>query len=139
MLAELPLDLSRLHFTGYLQREDFLTVLQSSTVHVYLSRPFILSWSMLEAMSAGCVLVASATPPVQEVVLDGVNGLLFDFFAPSQLADRIEEALTDAALRQALAHRARETIMDRYDLRQLLPRQLAMVQQMIETARGAGQ
>lgn len=138
MLEELPLDRNRLHFTGYLNRPDFLTVLQASTVHVYLTRPFVLSWSMLEAMSCGCVLVGSATPPVQEVVLDGVNGLLADFFSPQQLADRIEEALTDSSLRQVLAHRARETILDRYDLRQMLPRQLALLQQMMEKARGVG-
>lgn len=139
ILSELPLDRNRLHFTGFLNRSDFQTVLQASTVHVYLTRPFVLSWSMLEAMSCGCALVASATPPVQEVVLDGVNGLLADFFAPMQLASRIEEVLADKALRQSLAHRARETILERYDLRQMLPRQLSLVQQMIETARGSGQ
>lgn len=139
MLAELPLDQSRLHFTGILQRPDFLTVLQASTVHVYLSRPFVLSWSMLEAMACGCTLVASATPPVQEVILDGVNGLLVDFFAPRQLAARIEEALEDPVLRRTLSHRARETVIDRYDLRQILPRQLNLLQQMIGSAKGAGQ
>ena len=136
-LTELPLDQSRIHFTGYLNRADFLTVLQASTVHVYLSRPFVLSWSMLEAMSCGCTLVASATQPIQEVIVDGVNGLLADFFHPQQLAERIVEALADDSLRKGLAHRARETILDRYDLRQQLPRQLTMIQQTIEAAKGA--
>ena len=86
----------------------------------------------------GCALVASATPPVQEVVLDGVNGLLANFFSPQQLAERLEEVLIDQPLRQALSHRARETILDRYDLRQMLPRQLALIQEMIEIARGTG-
>lgn len=139
MLDELPLDRQRIHFTGYLNRPDFLTMLQASTVHVYLSRPFVLSWSMLEAMSCGCTLVASATPPVQEVVNDGVNGLLTDFFDSGKLADRIEEALDDERLRRGLAHRARETILDRYDLRRQLPRQLDLVQQIIEMARVGGQ
>ena len=138
VLAELSLDHSRLHFVGYLNHVDFLTVLQASTVHVYLSRPFVLSWSMLEAMSCGCTLVASATPPVQEVVQDRVNGLLADFFAPRQLADRIEEALTDRQLRRTLSYRARATVLERYDLRLMLPRQIALLQQMIETARRAG-
>ena len=136
VLAELPLDQSRIHFTGYLNRQDYLSVLQASTVHVYLTRPFVLSWSMLEAMSCGCVLVGSATPPVQEVVLDGVNGILADFFAPEMVADRVEEALNDGKLRQALSHRARETILDRYDLRQMLPRQLDLIQQTVSSARG---
>ena len=135
MLAELPLDRSRLHFTGYLDRQEYLSVLQASTVHVYLTRPFILSWSMLEAMACGCTLVASATQPVQEVVVDGVNGLLADFYAPQQLADKIEDALTDADLRKSLAYRARETILERFDLRQMLPRQLALLQQTLEAAR----
>lgn len=135
VLAELPLDRSRIHFTGYLNRTDFLTVLQASTVHVYLTRPFVLSWSMLEAMSTGCTVVASSTAPVMEVIQDGVNGLLADFFSPHQLADRMEEALADRQLRQALSHRARETILDRYDLRLTLPRQLNWIQQMMENAR----
>lgn len=138
MLAELPLDPQRLHFTGHLNREDYRTVLNASTAHVYLTRPFVLSWSMLEAMSCGCALIASATPPVQEVVLDGVNGLLADFYSPQNLADRIEEALDDGALRQAIAHRARETILDRYDLRLMLPRQLAWIRDNIQHPGGAG-
>lgn len=136
MLAELSLDHKRLHFTGFLNRRDFLTVLQASTVHVYLTRPFVLSWSMLEAMSSGCTLVGSATPPVQEVVLDRVNGLLANFFSPQDIADRIEEALVDPALRRSLSHRARETVLDRYDLRLMLPRQLNWLKESMEKARG---
>lgn len=139
MLDELPLDRQRLHFTGYLTRPDYQTVLQASTVHVYLSRPFILSWSMLEAMACGCTLVASATPPIREVVNDGVNGLLADFFNPRELADRIEAALVDPGLRRGLSLRARETVLDRYDLRQQLPRQLELIQQTIQAVRGGGQ
>ena len=138
MLNELSLDRSRIHFTGYLGRQEFLTVLQASTVHVYLTRPFVLSWSMLEAMSCGCALVASATPPVQEMVLDGVNGLLVDFFSPKQIADRIEEALVDPVLRSCLAHRARETILERYDLRLTLPRQIGWIQETMATCRSRG-
>ena len=86
-------------------------------------------------MACGCTLVASATQPVQEVVVDGVNGLLADFFAPQQLADKVEDALTDASLRKTLSYRARETILERYDLRMVLPRQLALLQQVIEAGR----
>ena len=64
MLERLPLDLSRVHFTGLLPYPDYLKVLQASSVHVYLTRPFVLSWSMLEAMSVGCVIVGSATPQI---------------------------------------------------------------------------
>ncbi len=76
MLEKLDLDLSRLHFTDRLPYAEYLQVLQASSAHIYLTRPFVLSWSMLEAMATGCLLVASKTPPVQEVIEDGVNGLL---------------------------------------------------------------
>ena len=90
---------------------------------------------MLEAMSCGCTLVASATQPVQEMVMDGINGLLVDFFSPQQIADRVEEALTDPVLRACLSHRARETILERYDLKVTLPRQIAWIQETMAACR----
>lgn len=120
-------DKERVHFTGLLPREDYLNLLQASTVHVYLTRPFVLSWSCLEAMSAGCTLVASATPPVEEAVKDGVNGLLASFRHPENIADRIDEALDDAELRERLGKTARETILERYELRSSLRTQVNMI------------
>jgi len=75
------LDLNRVHFLGKVPYSVFLKVLQASCVHAYLTYPFVLSWSMLEAMSAGCVIAGSKTQPVEEVVRRGENGLLVDFFA----------------------------------------------------------
>jgi glycosyltransferase involved in cell wall biosynthesis len=124
MLETLPLDLSRLHFTGLLPYFQYLQVLQASCVHVYLTRPFVLSWSMLEAMSAGCLLVASDTPPVTEVIEDGSNGLLVDFFSPEAIADRIAEALNDPEKMMPLRTKARETIKTHYDLALVLPKHL---------------
>src|SRR6185312_2943528 len=95
MLAELDgrLDLSRVHFLGTIPYMQYLKVLQISSAHVYLTYPFVLSWSFLEAMSAECLMIGSNTAPVREVIEDGVNGLLVDFFDVDGLADRVVEAL----------------------------------------------
>lgn len=120
-------DESRVHFVGHLSREEYLMLLQASDVHVYLSRPFILSWSCLESMSAGCCLVGSATPGVQEAVEDGVNGLLANFRRPEHISARIEEALDDPELRERLGKAARESIIERYELSACLRKQLNMI------------
>lgn len=124
MLEKLPLDLSRLHFTGPLPYDQYLQVLQASSVHVYLTRPFVLSWSMLEALATGCLVVASRTPPVMEVIKDGTNGLLVDFFSPQEIADRLEEVLNHSDYMSSIRTKARETIQEHYALAQLLPRHL---------------
>ena len=124
MLEKFTLDLDRVHFTGLLPYEEYLQVIQASSVHVYLTRPFVLSWSMLEALSTGCLIVASDTAPVKEVIQDGVNGLLVDFFNPQQISDRVEEALDNPEKMANIRKRARETIVDRYDLAKLLPQHL---------------
>ncbi len=127
MLEKLDLDLSRLYFTGRLPYHQYLQVLQASSVHIYLTRPFVLSWSMLEAMSTGCLIVASNTPPVTEVIQDNVNGIWVDFFSPQEIAVRVEEALDNADQMLHLRKMARETILNNYDLATLLPRHLKWI------------
>lgn len=127
MLEELgaDIDLKRVHFLGKVPYPTFLKILQISTVHVYLTYPFVLSWSMLEAMSAGCVIVGSRTAPVEEVIRDGENGLLVDIFAPNQIANRIVEVLSNRKAYAAISHNARRTIIENYDLKTIcLPAQL---------------
>jgi glycosyltransferase involved in cell wall biosynthesis len=109
-------DWSRVHFLGRLPYAQYLAVLRISSAHAYLTYPFVLSWSMLESMSAGCALVASATPPVQEVVRDGENALLVDFFDAEGLAERISDILRHPASYRRMRENARETIRARYDL-----------------------
>jgi glycosyltransferase involved in cell wall biosynthesis len=121
MLEKLDLDLSRLHFTDRLPYHEYLQVLQASSAHIYLTRPFVLSWSILEAMATGCLLIASKTAPVLEVIQGGVNGLLVDFFSPQEIANRVDEALDNQQDMMSIRHQARETILQHYDLAKLLP------------------
>jgi glycosyltransferase involved in cell wall biosynthesis len=93
MEAEVSFDHSTVHFTGKLPYQTFRAVLDCSKVHVYLTYPFVLSWSLLEAMAAGCVVVASNTAPVREVIVDGHNGMLVDFFDHHGIAKRIARVL----------------------------------------------
>src|SRR5208283_25849 len=110
LLAELDgrLDLSRVHFVSRLPYQQYLAILQLSSVHVYLTYPFVLSWSLLEAMSAGCLVVGSRTPPVEEVVRDGENGYLVDLLDVEGLADRIGFACRNRHRQQRLRAAARE-------------------------------
>ena len=100
---DLGLDPARTHWLGMLQEADYHAVLAAGDVHLYLTVPFVLSWSLLEAMAAGCCLVASATPPVQEVLRHNESALLVDFFDPQQQAAAIAALLEDPATRQRLA------------------------------------
>ena len=120
-LAEVAegLDMSRVHFTGTLPYNSYVKVLQVSRAHVYLTYPFVLSWSMLEAMSAGCLVVGSATPPVEEVITDGDNGLLVPFHGSQRLADTAIEALTHPARYDRVRRRARETVVERFDFQRV--------------------
>ncbi len=113
-------DESRVHFLGLRNRGDYRKILQASDVHIYLTRPFVLSWSVLEAMSCGCAVVGSDTPPVLEVIEDGVNGLIADFRSPHHIARRAEELLEDRKLAAKLGEAARETIIERFELKRCM-------------------
>ena len=130
MLAEVgsQLPMARVHFLGGLPYEDYLRVMQLSSCHVYLTYPFVLSWSCAEAMSVGRVVVASRTGPVTEVIEHGKNGLLFDFFDVAGLARQVVEVLSDPAAFSNLGVRARQTVIERYDLKtRCLPALLRLI------------
>lgn len=122
------IDYSRVLMPGQLPYADYLRLLQISAAHVYLTYPFVLSWSMLEAMSAGALVVGSRTPPVAEVIAHGENGLLADFFSPRDIAAQVERALAERGTMLAMRSRARQTVVERYDLRRIcLPQQVALI------------
>jgi glycosyltransferase involved in cell wall biosynthesis len=98
-------------------------VLQISTAHVYLTYPFVLSWSLLEAMSVECAVIASDTAPVREVI-DGGNGLLVPFFSPEALSEAIVTVLGDRPRFLRLRRDARRTVTTRYDARTVCVPQL---------------
>ncbi|MCA0918862.1 glycosyltransferase family 4 protein [Pseudooceanicola nanhaiensis] len=129
-------DWARVHYLGRIPYDKFTAMLQLSRAHIYLTYPFVLSWSMLETMSVGGALVASSTDPVKEVLTDGENGLLVDFFDGKGLVDRVEELLDDEGLRRRLGMAARDFVTSGYDLnRHCLPRQMEWVNALAQ-ARG---
>jgi glycosyltransferase involved in cell wall biosynthesis len=120
------LDLSRVHFLDHLPYADFLSVLQLSSVHVYLTYPFVLSWSLLEAMAAGCTIVASDTAPVQEVI-DSSNGILVPFLDSDALASAVTGVLSFPPGAAELGKSARATILQRYDQKICIPRVMRLM------------
>ena len=141
LLAELggKVDLKRVHFLGHLPYQQYLTVLQISTVHVYLTYPFVLSWSLLEAMAAGCLVIGSRSPPVEEVICDGENGQLVDFFDVEGLGNRIANALAGDGdgVNDSIRAAARQTVIARYELNSVcLPAYLNLLRSLLQIREG---
>lgn len=130
MLAEVTVDRSRVHFLGHLPYDGLLAALRVSRAHIYLTYPFVLSWSMLEAMALGCVVIGSDTAPVREVIQHGRNGLLVDFFSPQAIADTTAAVLAEPRDFAGLGHAARDTVVAGYDLDLCLRRQRDLIDVM---------
>jgi len=141
LLAELDgkVDLKRVHFLGHLPYQQYLTVLQISTVHVYLTYPFVLSWSLVEAMAAGCLVIGSRSAPVEEVICDGENGQLVDFFDVEGLGNRIANALAGDGdgVNDSIRAAARQTVIARYELNSVcLPAYLNLLRSLLQIREG---
>lgn len=131
-------DATRIHFLGKVPYDTLINLFRITSCHVYLTYPFVLSWSMLEAMSAGALVIGSRTGPVEEAITDGENGLLVDFFDSDALAARIAEALAAPERFDPLRSAARRTVLDRYALSECLPRQMAIARAVCEGRSPAG-
>jgi glycosyltransferase involved in cell wall biosynthesis len=112
-----PVDWSRVHFVGRVPYPQFVRVLQASSAHLYLTYPFVLSWSLIESMALGCRIAASDTPPVREVIEDGTNGRLFPFFDKEALVASVRAVLAEPAEAEAMAQAARRKAVEEYDFR----------------------
>jgi glycosyltransferase involved in cell wall biosynthesis len=128
------IDPQRVHFVGKLPHATLTQLMQVSTVHTYLTYPFVLSWSLMEAMSVGCLIVASDTAPVREHIRHGENGLLVDFFDPHALADTIVQAIERREELGPLREAARAHVVAHLDLvTTCLPAQINLLSRLVNT------
>ena len=126
-------DWQRVHFLGHVPYQYFIPLLQLSSVHVYLTYPFVLSWSLLEAMSAGCAIVASDTQPLHEAIKHNETGRLVNFFDTNAIAEEVVQLLGSSDERQRLGANARKFAVTTYDLKTVcLPRQLEWVEGLLK-------
>lgn len=131
LLQEISIDHERVHFLGKLPYASYLSLLQVSSAHVYLTVPFVLSWSMLEAMSSGCLVIGSDTTPVREVLGHGKNGLLVDFFSPKQIAEAVNDVFVHPDRMQKIRLAAREHIAENYDVKKSINYYCATIDSML--------
>lgn len=125
-------DWARVHFLGRIPYDQFQSLLKVSRVHVYLTYPFVLSWSLFETMSVQGAIVASKTAPVEEAIIHGQNGRLVDFFDKDALVEEVTRLLDNASEREELGRAARKLIVNNYDLASIcLPKQLSWVESLV--------
>jgi glycosyltransferase involved in cell wall biosynthesis len=125
-------DLDRFIFTGRVPARELVRILSLSDLHVYLTVPFVLSWSMMNALACGCTVLASVTEPVEEMIRDGQNGLLAGFYDVAGFVERALEVLdSPEEYRRRLGRAGVEMIRQRYSLEKTLPQLLRLYDQVI--------
>lgn len=137
-MDEFEFDMSRLHMPGLRPLNNFRNLMRLSSAHVYLTVPFVLSWSLMEAMSTGALIVGSDTEPVREVITDGENGVLVDFFDVDALVSKLCHILDTKADYQPLKEQARQTILENYSTTDLLPRYWDLIQSVANGSQTTG-
>lgn len=131
MLNAVSLDPARVHFVGKLPRPEYLNLLRVSALHLYLSVPFVLSWSCIEALASGCLLLGSDVAPVREVVEDGVNGFLADARDSVLLASRAADLLARRALLVNVRRAARQRAIADFELGRCLSQQTRLLRKLV--------
>jgi glycosyltransferase involved in cell wall biosynthesis len=129
VLAQDKYDLDKIRFVGRISPFDLAKAMAATDLHIYLTVPFVLSWSMMDAMSCGAVVLGSATSPVKEMIRDGETGLLADFFTPEEFADKAVKVLKNPDEYRPLGRAAEKMILEQYSLEAVLPRMLEMYEE----------
>ncbi len=132
ILERVTLDKDRIHFIDTLPYEKYITLLQASSVHIYLDSPLVVSRPLLEAMACGCLVLASDILPVKEVIKDGANGILADFSSTEKIAEKIINCLDFPSFMEKIKEKARQTIVDGYSLEKTIPAQLAVIKKLTQ-------
>jgi glycosyltransferase involved in cell wall biosynthesis len=117
VLSQDHYDLDKFAFLGLIPTTDLVTLYNLSDLHIYLTVPYVLSWSLVQAMASGCTILGSATSPVQEVIDHGAQGLLADFYDVDALAEEALKVLRDPAQYRPLGEAARQRVLERYELK----------------------
>lgn len=136
-MTELDLDMDRTHFLGLKPLGYLRDMMRITTAHIYLTAPFVLSWSMMETMSAGALIVGSATEPVEEMIQQGENGLLVPFFDEDKLFEQVMSVLKNPSEFEPLRQAARQSILDSYSVRDLLPQYRKLIDDVASGKRHA--
>lgn len=132
------LDMARVHFTGRIPHEGLVALFRISSAHVYYTYPFVLSWSLVEAMGCEALIIGSDTPPLAEVMRHEHNGLMLPFFDHQRMADAVVDAIANPDRYVPLRKAARRTMLERFDLHALcLPRQVKLFDAVLEGRPGS--
>jgi glycosyltransferase involved in cell wall biosynthesis len=127
------LDMGRVVFLGKIPYERLLDLFSMTALHIYMTTPFVLSWSLMEAMACEAPVLASSTEPVIEVIEDGENGFLFDYFSQKELIEKVSLLMENPELRKNVSKKARQTVVERYDLHTVcLPQHIALIDEQLK-------
>lgn len=131
MSEQVTLDESRIHWPGTVSYPNLIKLFQISAAHIYLTYPFVLSWSSMESMACGCAMVSSRTQPVLEVMRHEHNALLADFFSAEDVATQVMRILESPDRMQSMRNAARQTILDHYALKDLMPLHKSLIGDLV--------